>query len=86
MIISPSEGINRIMYYHRGLSVEWPLVWVSIFGPSYCGNQRALQASSVCCCYLVPQFHKIGSLSPYMSSIRLVLFVNIQCTDIAIIM
>lgn len=30
--ISSLESINRIVYYHRGFSVEWPLVWVSIFG------------------------------------------------------
>lgn len=30
--ISSLESINRIVYYHMGFSVEWPLVWVSIFG------------------------------------------------------
>ncbi len=62
--ISLLEGINRTVYYHRGFSVEWPLVWVSIFGFSYCGNQRALQASSICCCYLVPLLYEMDSLLP----------------------
>lgn len=46
-------GINRSVNYHRGFGAERPLVWISIFGFSYCGNQSAPQASAVCC-YFVP--------------------------------
>lgn len=46
-------GINR-MHYHRGFGAERPLVRISIFGFSYCGNQSAPQASAVRCCYFVP--------------------------------
>lgn len=40
------------------------------FGPSYCGNQKALQASSVCCCYLASLLHKMDSLLHYSQQVQ----------------